>query len=358
MARRLVLCALRTARRNWLVVRSLVAVCAAGPGWAGEAERTVVPPPRLIVIRLSADAFAPLAGTVIDRQTQVDEVILGTRVVGLAQTHGQPAVHLVEDPQIAGFQMVLTGTTHSRTVGKNGPVTIYSRSQTTFRATKRVVFAPGVGFQAEPARVEADTRTATDDIQTRRQGPIGRLILRQAWSRIGESREEATRIARERTARRIAELFDQHLDDQLAQLNEALTWRNGLSVARDRGLEPAFACSTTKNHMQIIATSGGAEISSPELPQLDQTTPVQVWVHESIIGRTWMPAVKCLARSGFSAKNVLDWSQELMPAEIHADLSRRKELERLQIGMETCQDWIVVQFGEPTRIATTAAAGF
>src|SRR4029453_3895135 len=119
----------RTARRNWFVLSSFAALWAAGLVGAGEAERAVAPPTsRLIVVRLSADAFAALAATEIERHSPIDEVILGTQVVGLAYTRGRPAARLVGGPPGAGVNMGVTGPTQSRTIGHRGPITIHSRS--------------------------------------------------------------------------------------------------------------------------------------------------------------------------------------------------------------------------------------
>jgi len=118
-----------------------------------------------LVVRLGAETFAEFANKHVDRVTKVNEDILGTQVIGLSHLTGQPKVQLTENACQAGFDVVLTGVTHSRTKGYNGPVVLHSRGATQFRAVKHVVFEPRDGFRAGPATVEATTQTVTDDMK-------------------------------------------------------------------------------------------------------------------------------------------------------------------------------------------------
>ena len=78
------------------------------------------------------------------------------------------------DDSQALCHVILEGTTVSRTVGRNGPAVIYSRSTSRFRATKPVVFDPGNGFRTLPARVVGTSRFVSNSrsAAASRQRPI------------------------------------------------------------------------------------------------------------------------------------------------------------------------------------------
>jgi hypothetical protein len=320
----------------------LAQVCSGGEGGNGAAA---IPPSGWhVAVRLSGGAFASLADQRIERTSHVSDVILDTPVRGTAWTSGQSAVRLVEDWERAGFEVVFAGTTQSRTVGVHGPVTIHSRSHTSFRATKRVVFVPGEGFRAEPAVVEADTQTVTEDIQSGRGGIIGRAIRRRAWDRVAQTRPITTQIARQKTARRIAALFDERLDERLAELNQRLAIQQLFALLRERG-RPVVACRTTPEHMQIClgdASAGGGAI---ELPAASASAaPIQVWVHESLAGSGWAaPALSLLQSQGADRRALL--AEAILPPHQVALAAEPGSLALPAVRLETRHDWLLLQIG-------------
>src|SRR5688572_19983716 len=96
------------------------------------AAESPVAPAQLVVVRLTEEWFTSRIDKQIDELSPVDQVILNTRVRGTARTVGKPRVELRPDANNATLQVVLSGTTVSRTVGRNGPAIIHSRSTTAF----------------------------------------------------------------------------------------------------------------------------------------------------------------------------------------------------------------------------------
>src|SRR5262245_8047218 len=175
------------ARRLHLVVGIAIASAA---GSAAEPK----PPQR--AIRVSGELIAPAIERPIDEVLGVDEVILGVRAIGDAHVQAQPQLILADDPEHAAFSVLLTGTIASRTVGRKGPVEIYSRSHTSFSAAKRVCFLPGRGFIQEADRIEALGASETEQIVPDRRGLLGRMIERAAWQRVSDSRDQVDQIVR------------------------------------------------------------------------------------------------------------------------------------------------------------------
>ena len=247
-------------------------------------------PAHLVVFRVSERTLNSLiADQPVDRVADVRDSILGTAIYGKARIRGKLGLQLADHPEQATFQLTLTGQAHSRTTGYNGPVIIYSRSVTTFTATKQIVFEPGKGFHELPSQVTARTQTFVEGIGSTRCGLIGRIVRRRAARIAAQRHAEATEIARQKAERRIAVTFDRISQERLARLNRVASFRaltaTALLPARDG--EPTYACCTTPYYLQIASSFNGRE-SPIELPVTDTAdlrgAPIQIWFHESLVG--------------------------------------------------------------------------
>ena len=253
--------------RTWgvFVARTLVfaiaAHCVVAHGalaWctAADAIRSLEPPPRQIVVRLSGELLAPLIERPIDEVQAVDEEILDARAIGQAHVNGQPRLTLADDPAAAAFRVTVTGTIVSRTVGRKGPVQIHSQSETRFTATKRVVFEPGRGFVGEPADITAETTSQTNAIKPDRGGVVGRVIERRAWARVTESREQVNQIVQARAEAKIRESFDRLLDARLARLNRRVDQGYLIAAVLGGNDKLSYRCSTQGGSLIVAASLG------------------------------------------------------------------------------------------------------
>jgi len=245
-----------------------------------------------IVVRLDSDVLVPMIERPIEEVQAVDEVILGVRMIGNAHVTGQPKVKVVDDPNDAAFSVTITGTIHSRTTGRKGPVQIYSRSTTQFMATKRVAFQPSRGFIGERAEIVARTSSQPERIVPNRGGILGRAIERRAWVRAAQSREQVSQIVQTKAEEKIREAFDRLLEARLARVNR---------LAQQRYLAAAllgsqrYDCWTIDGWLSIAVSSpdDSSSDSSPALEMMrsrygtlgQDGPPIQVWVHEQVLGK-------------------------------------------------------------------------
>jgi len=267
-------------------------------------------PAHRVVFRVSEDVLNSLLGNNdIDRQTNVRDVILGTTIYGTARVVGKPGIQLIEKPDQATFHLTFQGTAQSRTTGYNGPAIIYSRTVTTFSATKQVVFEPGQGFRALPAQVTAQTRVFLEGIGSQRGGLIGRIVRRRAGQIAEERRPLTTEIARQKAEQRIAFALDRGGEERLARLNGMAQFRSTLAallmpVANG---QPKYACCTTPYYVQIATNfgGGGSAIELPVATSADADGPaVEIWVHDSLGGERVANALDLLTAQ-FTARDVL-----------------------------------------------------
>jgi hypothetical protein len=296
----------------------------------------------LIVVRISKDALVSTLAQEIDETSAVDETLLGTRVTGTARTNGHPQVDLLDDPDRVSLLVTLRGTTASRTKGQTEPPVIHSRSNTTFIATKRVVFVPGKGFFTEPAKVTAQTRTFTERVETARGGIVGRIVARVAENEVESYRDQINDLARQKAERRIAHEFDKILQERLNRMNGTVDLRTTI-VGRD--VKPAWCCCSTSQGVLVALSPTDRPITWTAVPHPGKNVgPIQLLVHRSLVGEF----ERALAR--------LDRARAVMEGFVRQRLGTTLALSDAGNGdgeltpptlfdYAAVQDWIVFDFG-------------
>jgi hypothetical protein len=294
-----------------LNARGLGAILIAGlfVGAVLQAAEPVKPDHRIVLRVSSAMLNSMMDGKEhVNREAIVQEVILGTSVYGKALVTGTPVVKLVESQELAKFQIVLQGTSVARTTGYNGPAIVSSRSVTTFTATKVVVFEPGKGFSGQPAKVSARTQTTIENIDATRGRLIGRIIRRRAASIEASQHAQVEQIASQRAERRIQLAFDKASAARLAKLNEIADVRSLAGATAHDPAEMKYACCTTPHYFQI-ATSFNDSGEPMDLPKYDPANPanapVELWVHDTLIGEQIANGIDLLAKQAENSKLAL-----------------------------------------------------
>lgn len=294
-----------------LCMRGLVAILIAGLFVVSTTIAADPPKPdHRIVLRVSSAMLNSLMDgrEDVNRETIVQEVILGTSVYGKARTTGTPVVKLVESPDHARFQIILQGSAVARTTGYNGPAIVSSRSVTNFTATKVVVFEPGKGFSGQPAKVSAKTQTTIESIDSTRGGLIGRIVRRRAASIEASQHAQVEQLAAQRAELRIQHAFDKTSAARLAKLNEMADVRSLAGATAHNAAEMKYACCTTPHYFQI-ATSFGDSGEPMEMPKYDPANPanapIEVWVHDSLVGERIAAGIDLLAQQAETNKLAL-----------------------------------------------------
>ncbi|WP_254507504.1 SHD1 domain-containing protein [Anatilimnocola floriformis] len=269
-------------------------------------------PDHRIVLRVSSAMLnSSMDGKdLVNRESDVQEQMLGTTVIGKAKVTGTPVVKLIESGDSAKFQIILEGTAVSHTTGYNGPAIVTSRSTTKFTATKLVVFEPTRGFYGQPAKVNATTQTTIENIDSTRGGIIGRIVRRRAAAIEAGQHGQFEQIAAQRAERRIQLAFEKTAAHRLAKLNEVADVRS-LASATGHSHSPMdikYSCCTTPHYFQI-ATSFSDSGPPLELPKYDpnnpHNAPVEVWVHDTFIGEPIATGIDLLAKQAETNKLAL-----------------------------------------------------
>jgi hypothetical protein len=311
----------------------------------------------LIAVRLSEEWFTSRIDKEIEEYSPVDQVILGTRVRGTARTLGKPTVSLKRDPDNASLHVVLTGTTTSRTVGRNGPAIIYSRSLTQFTATKQIAFEAGKGFYALPAEIQATTRTTTEDIRSTRRGLLGRIVVRRAWRKVAENKPLTTEIARRSAQARIRAAFDRQMEAMLAQLNRAADLRETLAMLRGGSGEARYICRSTESYVEFISRPPDGEACSPGPPALANfDSPVQIWVHRSLIPSDMAPAIAQVRLVRSALEELVERFTKVVPVSLEESTSvNRPPSKPPAMQCQFVDDWTVLSWDDNSPAVSIAA---
>ena len=233
-----------------------------------------------LYVRIKSDLIGAGIAETVDNVTPVSDCILGTDITGTAHTVGRTSVTLYPDEQVAAFDIILMATADSQSVGRNGPVCIYTTGKTCIGACKRV-WMEAEGLFSHPAISNAETSTTINDIVAKRQ-----IIENIAWKRAGEQKGEAEAIASQHAQWRVNERVDKQSAEMLAQANHDYQ-KKFLRPTTERKVFPQLLqFSTTKDAMHVVSLEAGADqLAAPgEPPALARPdADVSVRVHQSSV---------------------------------------------------------------------------
>jgi hypothetical protein len=248
----------------------------------------------LLYLRVSRDYLSKRFEKDVDRTKPVTDQILGTRIRGESLTRGKTRMVLIpsDDQFVAEIEFI--GTVDSRTRGTNGPAILHYKSESTFRATKRITIDAD-GLTVAPARADAKTKLRPLRIESRTGGLVGMVVERVARRRVAESQHQANAIASDHTADIVAGDLDRGLEKSVGVLKAALAEAAGLKPSElaqlttcGSGQRMVLKLRTTRDHAELVLAP--EEVTWQELasilPAIDGTPHVALRVHRAILTST------------------------------------------------------------------------
>lgn len=308
-------------------------------GQAAPAEEVAQELRGVVVLRISEELLERLIATDIQQETDVDRCVLGTHAVGSAYTEGYADVDPKPDRDDAAFRVEVSGTSTSRTRGRNGPAIIHSRTSTKWEVAKVIRFDEG-RFVTTPGVIDIETTLTPLGVDASVPGIRGLVTRRVARKRVAESRPTAERLAEEHTRERILEQVDDSIDDKIAQLNERIQSRVVLDTLLPLLDSEAVEMYTSSNCIHIAFM--GVEAAAGICP-LDRLEPTEseLWIHTSTLGLPLIAAAEPVT-------DIFKWLNDQLPAlDLKAiplpgpDLSGLAEL--APMSFEVVDDWIVLR---------------
>ncbi len=213
----------------------------------------------------------------LDELTPVHDYILGTNINGNGHMVGTVTVKLVPSENNAKLDTLLSGVVTSRTVGLNGPATIYSNGATAIAGRKRIVI-DDKGFASYPATAAANTNTLVTGI-----GGSG-LVQRVASRRVGEQKSQAERIAADHAADRVRLRMDKQINEQMAEAHANYHRKIRNPLIRRREFPELKLRTTEQNLLLDVLAADRSQIAAPTSPPaISVDNDVAVQIHESMI---------------------------------------------------------------------------
>jgi hypothetical protein len=233
-----------------------------------------------LLVQISDELLAAGIGRPVRDVSPVREVILGTNIRGTGHTFGALNVRLAPSADRAVIETVFTGTTFSKTVGVNGPATIYADGNTQFQAVKRL-FLDAEGFKTTPAVATAQTRSRIRGLAVRG----GHLIRKIADRRVQQNKPESERIGSRRAERRLSLRLDQEANARLAESHGDFVGRFRAPLIRRGQFPDLFQFSTTADFLRLTALNASHhQLGAPTRPpELDGGHTLAVRLHESTV---------------------------------------------------------------------------
>lgn len=219
----------------------------------------------------------------VQEQRPVRDVILGTRVRGTGATRGMLRVSTQASAESALLEFRLSGTTHSSTLGVNGPACIRTAGETHFTGSKRIEITRAA-FAASPARVEASTRSRTTGLGKRGGGFGERIVVAVARKRVEESRGCANAIASRKAERLVATDFNAQVEQQLAQARRDYERQLVAPLQRRGAPLQSLALSTTQRALGVAALHAArGQLGAPDEPPPAPAGDLSVRLHQTAV---------------------------------------------------------------------------
>ncbi len=215
----------------------------------------------------------------VDETAPVHDYILGTDISGTGHTVGKVTVRLVPSEENAMLEIVLAGQTLTKTVGRNGPATIYSDGTVQISGSKRIVIDAS-GFKSYPA-----TGTAVAVTKTRGVGAQRQIVQRIASRKVAQQKSQGERIASDHAAARIRQRVEDQAGDQLSQAHADYVQKFRNPLLRRREFPELLQFRTTEDALLVTGLHAGRmRLGAPtDPPAVDGDYDLVVRVHESMI---------------------------------------------------------------------------
>lgn len=229
----------------------------------------------------------------VQEEFQVNETILGTHVQGTGTMHGRTSAGTAHNDRSAELRLKLNTQMTTETIGRKGPVRVYTENSGTAYSEKPIFIAPDRIFTQR-----ANTRIQLDSKIKGLQVFGGALIHRLAWNLVQRQKPASVAEANRRAVRRINAEFDGQADPRIEELNQR--YQDLLiDPMRATGRFPkVWDFRTTNDSLKFTALIlNQFQVSTPEMPpELPGKADLCVHVHQSLFAN--------LAFSGLAGRRV------------------------------------------------------
>lgn len=231
-----------------------------------------------LLVRASSTLVGAGIARDVDQVDKITDNILGTSIHGTGHTVGHVSLQFVPNSEQAEMETVLSAKTTSKTVGYNGPVTIYAGGVTTIDARKKMLIDED-GISGLPATCQARTNSNVHSLDA------GRIASKIAWKRIAQSKGKANRIAASHAEARVRGRLDREAAPMIADANKSFATHYRNPMLRLRQYPSLLKLTTDTDYLYVTALQANrSQIAAPSAPsELPGETDLAARVHETLM---------------------------------------------------------------------------
>ena len=227
----------------------------------------------------------------INQVLDIDETILGTKVVGDGNIVGASNAELVNSPTKAAIKVLAEAVLETNTDGSQAMVTLKNYTTGMLRGEKQILLS-AEAVTTTPAKTKANLSSQVSDVKIN-AGPVIRMVARgQIDSRKADSQAEAAR----RAERRMNKELNDRIDPNIAKLNAQ--YQKIREMLNKTGLFPRIwnLSSTTQYINWSVLLGNIYQPSAPiPAPEFQPTNGLAVQIHQSALNN--MLAIALAGRS-------------------------------------------------------------
>ena len=232
-------------------------------------------------VRLQIGSDLVVAGFTndIEETLEINETILGTKVVGSGTLSGNSYAELVASPNRAAIKVLADAVVETMTDGSQSMVTLKTHTTGTLRGEKQIVFSADA-VTTTPAKAKANLKAEVSDVKINAGPAVTRIARGQIDKKKGESQAEAAR----RAERRMSVQMNERIDQNIAELNAK--YQNIRSTMNKAGLFPrVWNLSSAAEQIDWAILLGNTYQPSAPIPApaLQAANGLAVQVHQSAL---------------------------------------------------------------------------
>ena len=237
-----------------------------------------------LFVRVSDDFVSHALAESVDETEAVRDSFEGTRIRGSAHTIGEVTVALVPSDRRAVLQALFLGTTLTKTIGVNGPASIYS-SGTTRITGQQVIYLDTNGVQANTPSSQGKTAIRTTGIGTTSCGIRGCIVERVATKRVAEAKPAAEAATSRKVQTRLNQRLANRVDKLVAEANQRYWVQLRQPLVAKNQFPQNFWIHTTANELLASGVMAGpAQVGAASAPPaLPTHADIAIRLHETAV---------------------------------------------------------------------------
>lgn len=282
---------------------------------AGQAEKSVQATRQMwtkpnLVGQVGASIFERFGTRAVQEEEKISNQIQRTSIYGTSNFNGNLVMKPVLNPDRIELEVVLNGSSDSRTRAYAGPAIILSRAKSRVLVEKKIFFDQS-GFSTNNAKVNIRTNSQIQNVQDiwNRQF-VENFVLRRANARKDQTESEATA----QSSARLRARFNKQVDDAIRSWNTQMSELVQVHFRmRDLELLNTHTWSDAAGaHGQTLFSCRAGMGAYSDPPQVPEQTDLQFAVHETALQSAFAGFLGGLNLNAYARKHL----KETAPAPI------------------------------------------